>query len=87
MKLDVKDVEAIAKARVTRAEGNKFNYWMIGGFVGIIIGTFLMRYSNVIGWIVVIIGFVGFLWYLYQVSKKQDSAKRKLVAEWRSEQK
>ena len=91
MKLDARDVEAIAKSRVNRAEGNRGTYWIIGAMIGVVAGFFVglsdMSNANVIGLVLCIAGFVAFLWYMYGLNKKQNVAKAKLLKEWKQEPK
>lgn len=82
MKFDRKDIEAVAKARVSRAEGNKGTIWMGGGMVTLIAGIYLQGFNSMIGWVLVIGGFVGVIWYMSTLSKKQNAYKMKLVKEW-----
>ena len=90
MRLDSKDVEAIAKSRTVRAEGNRGTMWTVGAMVAVVVGFFLLQSgianANVIGLVVCIGGFCSFLWYMYTLNKKQNAAKIKLLKEWRQEQ-
>lgn len=86
MKLDDKDIEAVAKSRISRAEGDKITYWMVGSVVTIMIGAFVIRYSVGMGWILSIAGLIAFIVYMNTLSKKQNIYKRELLDEWYKEQ-
>lgn len=94
MKLEQKDVEAVAKSRVWRAESRKTNYWIVGSviavFVGYLLATVVGKDTASIGWLGLIVsagGLVALIWYMNKVSKKQNAYKVKLLKEWRQEQK
>lgn len=88
MNLDSKDIEAVAKDRVRRAESKKLNYYIYGMVGAFIIGIFCLRietYGTWIGWGVIIVGVLVLLRYLHTVSKKQQVAASHLKREWRAE--
>lgn len=87
MKLDRKDIEAVAKARISRAEGNKSTYWTVGAMLCLVAGIFLQSYNGLVGWILVIVGFVAFIYYMNSLSGRQNKYKTRLVKEWIEEQK
>jgi F0F1-type ATP synthase assembly protein I len=82
-----KDIEAIAKSRVVRAEGSKQTYWIIGIIVVIGIGFFYRATNNLIGWGLCIAGLLAFVYYMQSLSKKQKDYKNQLLNQWREEQK
>lgn len=87
MKFDSKDIEAVAKSRISRAEGNKMTYWMVGCVVAIVFGAFVIQRGFVgIGWILSIAGLIAFLVYWTTLSKKQNVYKRELLEEWEKKQ-
>ncbi len=86
MKFDKKDIEAVAKSRIMRAEGNKGMYWMIASLVAIVVGAVVTQTSVPLSWALIIGGAGVFYWRTTQVSKKQKDAAVKLVREWQQEQ-
>lgn len=87
MRFDSKDIEAVAKSRISRAEGNKMTYWMVGCVATIVIGAFAVQRGFVgVGWILSIIGLIAFVVYMNTLSKKQNIYKRELLSEWEKEQ-
>ncbi len=86
MKFNDKDIEAVAKSRISRAEGNKITYWMVGSVAAIVIGAFVVKYSVGIGWILSVAGLLAFIVYMNTLSKKQNIYKRELLEEWQKEQ-
>jgi Ca2+/Na+ antiporter len=87
MKLDRKDVEAVAKSRVMRAEGNKPMYWLLGIVASILASVmFIQKMSVPVSWAVVLLAFVVYLWYMNAVGKRQKEAANKLLREWQQEQ-
>ena len=87
MNLTQKDIEAVAKARVSRAEGNKSTYWTVGAMLCLVAGIFLQSYNGLVGWILVIAGFIAFVYYMNRLSTRQNKYKAKLVRDWVEEQK
>jgi hypothetical protein len=88
MDLNRLDVEAVAKARVSRAESQKTNYWSIGMLVGVIIGFAISYKVNIgIGYGVVILSICALVYYMNTLSKKQNAMKQKLLREWDNEKK
>ncbi len=86
MKFDARDIEAVAKSRVSRVENNKTNYWIVGCVLAIVVGAFVVRYSVGIGWILSIAGLIVFIVYMNTLTKKQNIYKRELLDEWQKEQ-
>lgn len=87
MKLDAKDVEALAKSRVYRGEGNKPTYWLVGCIIVILIGAFVTtKYSIGIGWVLAGIGMISYIVYQNTLSKKTSIYKGQLIDEWNKEQ-
>ena len=86
MKLDKKDVISVAKARVNRAEGNRFTLLMLIAVGCIIAGSFVLKTTVLAGWGLVAIGVIVFIWYMNNLSKKQNAMKAKLLREWQQEQ-
>jgi len=86
MKLDIKDIEAIAKSRGNRAEGNKMNYWIFGAMIVILAGAFLLSMNTALGFGLCAVGVVGFLYYMSGLSKRQKAYKNRLLQEWKAEQ-
>lgn len=90
MRLTQKDVEAIARSRIQRAEGKRGWTWIIGAVVAVLLGYVVLQSditnANMIGLVICALGFVVFVWYLYNLTKKQNAYKEKLVGEWRKEQ-
>lgn len=87
MKFDRKDIEAIAKSRTNRAEGNKLTYYTIALGAGILGGAYLVRINTVIGFIVAFLGVAVFYWYVNQLNKRIAITKHLLMKEWESENK
>ena len=87
MKLERRDIEAVAKSRIARAEGNKSTVWTVGAMVAIVAGLFVMNYSTIGGWVMLLGGFIAFIYYMQALSKRQNTYKSKLVKEWMQEQK
>lgn len=85
MNLDAKDIEAVAKSRVSRAEGNKTNVWVVICGFAIIAGAFVVRYSMGFGWVLSIVGLLAFVYYWSTLSKKQNTYKIQLLQEWEKE--
>ena len=86
MRLDTKDIEALAKARVNRAEGNKMNYWIVGTLVLILGGAFLLSFNTGLGFGLCAVGALGFLYYMSGLNKRQKSYQSRLMREWKQEQ-
>ncbi len=91
MQFDSKDIEAVAKSRIIRAEGNKIAYGIVGCVAVIMIGALVIGYTSIpnrvgIGWVLSIAGFVAFIVYMNILSKKQSIYKRELLEEWEKEQ-
>ena len=85
--LEQKDVEAIGKSRVSRAENKKTNTWMIVSLAIVVIGVFAMRYSMPVAWGLCLAGVVMFFVYFNRLGKKQRSYTARLLEEWRKEKK
>ena len=81
-----KDIEAIAKSRIIRAEGNKQTYWIIGIIVLVGLGFYFRASSALIGWGLCIAGLVSFIYYMNSLTKKQNNYKIQLLNEWQKEQ-
>lgn len=86
MKFDTKDIEAVAKSRVARAEGNKSTYWFGFAVVLMLIGGLLSRYKTAIGLIIMVLGIILVIYYMQTVSKKQNAYKATLLKAWEAEQ-
>ena len=87
MKLDSKDIEAVAKGRVVRDEKQRGMWWMVGAILGIIVGYFVVVQSDSpFGFAICGLGVVAFLYYSNTLSKKQNALKTKLLKEWKDEQ-
>ena len=86
MKLDERDVEAVAKSRVSREANNKTNLWMLASVIAIMGGVFIVNLSRLMGWVVSVAGFIAFIWYVNSLNKRQAEYNRQLQAEWRLEQ-
>jgi len=87
MKLDAKDIEAVANSRVRRADGNKSTYWVIGSVIAMTVGMFVIKSSVAPGLVLFGVGAVAFIGQWRESSKKQNAAKKRLLAEWQQEQK
>lgn len=87
MNFDQKDIEAVAKARVARKEGNKGMYFFVLGVALAIAGMFVSRQVGNVGWLLAVGGAGLLLWYMYTLAKKQNVAKEGLLLEWQKEQK
>lgn len=88
MDFDSKDIEAVAKARVSRAESKKMNYYIYGIVAAFVIGIICLRIENYgiyIGYGVIIFGVIAFLRFMQSVSRKQRVAAFQLKKEWRAE--
>ena len=83
--LDVKDVETIAKGRVSRAEAKNTNYATVGMVIAMGIGLFVLRTNQIAGVALFVVGAGIFFMYTNALGKKQNAAKQKAVAEWRQE--
>ena len=86
MKLESKDIEAVAKSRASRAEGKTMLYWMIGVAVLVMAGIYVVRSNTMAGWALCIIGVIGFLYYQNTLTKKQNALKYRLLKEWQAEE-
>ncbi len=87
MKLENKDVEAIAKSRIIRAEGNKMTYWMLCCVAVMFGGVFVIIRGYIgAGWLLSIAGLIAFVVYMNNLSKKQNVYKIELLEEWEKEQ-
>ncbi len=85
---DKRDVEAVAKARVARAEGKSQAYWMFGfATVALAGGILIPNIPEIARWVVLIVGCGGILWFSNRFSNKQKAAAAKLVREWEQERK
>ncbi len=86
MRLDAKDIEAIARSRVSRAEGSRQTYWLLSVMVAIGISLFVVRFNPILGWVCGGGGVLGFIYYMNGLSKRQNAYKEELLKEWRVEQ-
>lgn len=87
MNFDRKDIEAVAKSRVARAEGNKFSYYVMVALLASIVAVFAREYlPQYVGLVIMVVGIIPLLLYWNSVSKKQTKAKIKLIREWLQEQ-
>lgn len=77
-----KDIEAIARSRINRAEGSRQMSFWGGGMVLMGAGLFAVRYSQLAGWGLSIVGFLILLWYLNDIEKRQKVYKFQLLDEW-----
>jgi len=87
MKLDRKDIEAIAKSRINRAEGNKLTYYMVVLMSAMVGGMYVTGINALVGWLIVVTGVACFFWYISKVSKRQNIKKAELLKEWEMENK
>ncbi len=87
MKLDRKDVEAVAKSRINRAEGNKPSYYTVVLMLAMVSGMYMTGINALVGWLIVVAGVACFFWYISRVSKRQNIAKIQLLREWEKENK
>lgn len=88
MKLDQKDIEAIAKARLNRKQGKQTSYWTWAALLLFVLGYAIVAFmGNTVGGIVVIAaGFIAFVYYhMFRLPRLQNDAKTKLLKEWREE--
>jgi hypothetical protein len=83
--LTVKDVETVAKGRISRAESKNTNYATIAMVLAMGIGLLVLRTNQMAGVALFIVGAAVFFWYTSVLSKKQNAAKQKAVAEWHKE--
>ena len=82
LQLNTQDVVAIAKSRVSRENNKTTNYWYYGLIFALFAGVMLFRVANIVGWVVIILAVIGFVWYSVTLSRKQNTAARQLVKEW-----
>jgi hypothetical protein len=80
--LDQRDVEAVGRSRVSRAENKKTNTWMILSLLAIVAGVFVMNYSVPVSWGLCGAGVVVFFVYMNRLSRKQKSYTARLLDEW-----
>jgi uncharacterized membrane protein YfcA len=81
------DIEAVAKARVSKQEKKTTDKWMWGGIIGIVAGGVVAYQFNVLlGYAVMAIALISILYYNSTLSKKQNVEKAKLFKEWQNEQ-
>jgi hypothetical protein len=85
MKLDAKDISAIANSRVNRLEGNKQMYWIVGVCVAMLAGVYMVQREINWGYALALVAFVAFMFNMNQVSKKQKRMKDILMKEWQDE--
>lgn len=87
MNFDKKDIEAVARDRVNRVEKRKTTYWIVGVIVAIMVGYLLaVQYSTIAGIAVCGIGIISFFYYSNTITKKQNTAKKRLLKQWKEEQ-
>lgn len=87
MQFDTKDIEAVAKDRVSRKYKKQTNYWLFGAMIALVAGYLVAVQYNVVAGIVICgLGVVAFFYYSNNISKKQNAAKKKLLSEWKDEQ-
>ena len=84
MQLDKYDIEAIAKARVSRAENKKTTMWFVIAFALALVGAFLSRYSPAGGWGLMGLGVISLFIYTNGYTKKQNAMKKQLMEEWQN---
>lgn len=82
---DVKEVEAVAKARIGKVEGRKPVYWAIG--VAIIEGGayFLLPINQTVAIILGLAGVGVYYWYMSTLDSKIKVVKHQLLKEWNQE--
>ncbi len=81
-----KDIEAIAKSRVMRAEGNKQTFWIIGSVVLVLGGMLVRTTHELYGWVMCGVGLLAFIYYMQTLSKKQKNYKNEMLDDWQKEQ-
>ena len=84
MKLDARDIMAVADARVSRAESKRATVY---GFLSLVmtgVGIYLSRTSDARLSSIFVIGgcIVGAYYFMYVLYKKQKSERAKLMKEW-----
>jgi multidrug transporter EmrE-like cation transporter len=89
MKLTKEDVEAVAKARVNRTEGKTTNTYLWLMIAGIGVGFILLYFVHSVwlGYGVVAVALIGFLYYNSKLTKKQNAMKYQMLKQWSDEQK
>lgn len=87
MELSRTDVEMLAKGRVSKAEAKRTNQWIIGAGILLVISLFVVRLSPYAGYAIMAFAVLGVLYYMNQLSKKQNAYKSQLVQQWESENK
>ena len=85
MRLDNKDIEAIAKSRVSRIESKTAMYWMVGVGAAIVAGILLVRINTLLGWGLCVAGVIAFVYYQNTQSKKANILKAQLMQEYKRE--
>lgn len=84
--LTIKDVETIAKGRVSRAESQKTNLATVAMVLCMGVGLLLLNTNRMVGIILFLLGAGIFFWYTNGLGKKQKNAQRQAVLEWQQEQ-
>jgi ABC-type Fe3+-siderophore transport system permease subunit len=84
MKLDARDIKAVADARVTRTESKRA---MVYGLISVsilVVGVYLSRtiYASYSSACMLAGCAVGAYYFLYVLDKKQKSERAKLIKEW-----
>jgi multidrug transporter EmrE-like cation transporter len=88
MQLTRDDMKAIAKSRVNKTEGKATQTYLWLMFAGIALGFIISYFYLVwVGYGIVAISLVGFLYYNSKLIKKQNMMEARLIKEWTAEQK
>lgn len=79
------DIKSIAKGRVSRGEGKKSMYIIVGVVAVMAIGLVVLKSSTIGGFGLFIVGVAGFFWYSNGLNKKQKLMNDYLAGEWQRE--
>jgi len=84
---DRRDVEAVAKARLARAEGKQQAYWMGGCLIVALAGVMVPGIPKPMAWVLMLGAMIILLWQMNKFSNRQKAAAAQLIREWEQGQK
>ncbi len=83
MEFDQKDIEAVAKSRVYRAESRNTMVWFIVVLIGLFVGMITTNNNRMLGLSIAVIPIIGYVYFVvFVIGKKQKQAVSELLQKW-----
>ncbi len=83
MEFNQKDIEAVAKSRVYRAESRNTMVWLVAVLVGLVVGMITTNNNRMLGLSIVGIPLIGYVYFVFFIiGKKQKQAVSELLQKW-----